>query len=331
MSYPKPLSEKSLNRLYMQAGLSTEACDFLHSLFAACANLYGAIALRDVWSVYQELKSGAPRIHRRDLIAFSTIVRREVQPYRVYEIEELYTEEPHNDLDRHIVSKELIGAGYGKMFSFYALMDELGNQPYCVPEYFLSYAVSSASAEESVLSNFIGNLKSTAKECAPKQRKTYPNENRGKKLSEFSFLNLDEQFNLEYYKKVPATHSALLEEYSGTEAEKIMRSYRRTENIGYLRTTDMIQNVLIELCEVGVRLTETQHSTLMRLMMQYHNGSRLWCLRGWTPNELAAMHGNTGAPSISFGPGIQEAFADGTMDKNELVRKIKELGWKVPE
>ena len=331
MSYPKPLSEKSLNRLYMQAGLSTEACDFLHSLFAACANLYGAIALRDVWSVYQELKSGAPRIHRRDLIAFSTIVRREVQPYRVYEIEELYTEEPHNDLDRHIVSKELIGAGYGKMFSFYALMDELGNQPYCVPEYFLSYAVSSASAEESVLSNFIGNLKSTAKECAPKQRKTYPNENRGKKLSEFSFLNLNEQFNLEYYKKVPATYSALLEEYSGTEAEKIMRSYKRTENIGYLRTTDMIQNVLIELCEVGVRLTETQHSTLMRLMMQYHNGSRLWCLRGWTPNELAAMHGNTGAPSISFGPDIQEAFADGTMDKGDLVRKIQELGWKVME
>ena len=93
----------------------------------------------------------------------------------------------------------------------------------------------------------------------------------------------------------------------------------------------MIQNVLIELCEVGVRLTETQHSTLMRLMMQYHNGSRLWCLRGWTPNELAVMHGNTGAPSISFGPGIQEAFADGTMDKNELVRKIKELGWKASE
>ena len=112
MSYPKPLSEKSLNRLYMQAGLSTETCAFLHPLFAACANLYGTIALRDVWSVYQELKSDVPRIHRRDLIAFSAIVRREVQPYRVYEIEELYTEEPHNDLDRHIVSKELIGAGY---------------------------------------------------------------------------------------------------------------------------------------------------------------------------------------------------------------------------
>ena len=331
MSYPKPLSEKSLKRLYTQAGLSTETCDFLHSFFAACANLYGAIALRDVWSVYQELKSGAPRIHRRDLIAFSTIVRREVQPYRVYEIEELYTEEPHNDLDRHIVSNELIGAGYGKMSSFYALMDERDDRPYCVPDDFLSYAEPTASVEEKSLADFIGNLKSTAMECAPKQRKTYPNENRGKKLSEFSFLNLNEQFNLEYYKKVPATYSALLEEYSGTEAEKIMRSYRRAENVGHLRTTDMIQNVLIELCEVGVRLTEKQQDTLMRLMMQYHNGSRLWCLRGWTPNELAAMHGNTGAPSISFGPGIQEALADGTMDKNELVRKIKDLGWEVSE
>ena len=114
----------------MLAVYRNETCAFLHPLFAACANLYGTIALRDVWSVYQELKSDVPRIHRRDLIAFSSIVRREVQPYRVYEIEELYTEEPHNDLDRHIVSKELIGAGYGKMFSFYALMDERDDRPY---------------------------------------------------------------------------------------------------------------------------------------------------------------------------------------------------------
>ena len=331
MPYPKPLSEKSLNRLYMQAGLSMETCAFLHSLFAACANLYGAIALRDVWAVYHELKSKPPRIHRRDLIAFSSIVRREVQPYWVYEIEELYTEEPHNDMDRHIVSKELIGAGYGKMFSFYALMDELSDHPYCLPNNFLSYAVPSASAEEKSLADFIGNLKSTATECATKQRKTYPNENRGKKLNEFSFLNLNERFNLDYYRKVPATYSALLEEYSGTEAEKIMRSYRRTENVGHLRTTGMIQDVLTELSEAGVRLTEKQQDTLMQLMIQYHNESRLWCLRGWTPNELAGMHGNTDAPSISFGPGLQKAFADGIMDKDTLVHKIKEMRLKVIE
>lgn len=247
MSYPKPLSEKSLKRLYTQTGLSTEAYDFLHSLFAACANLYGAIALRDVWSVYRELKSEAPRIRRQDLVAFSAIVRREVQPYQVYEIEELYTEEPHNDLDRHIVSKELIGTGYGKIFSFYALMEGLGNHPYCVPANFLSYAALPASAEEKSLADFIGNLESTAEECAPRQHKAYPNENRGKKLRAFSFLNLSERFNLEYYKKIPATYSALLEEYSGTEAEKIMRQHRWDENIGRLHTTEIIQNLENEL------------------------------------------------------------------------------------
>ena len=77
--------------------------------------------------------------------------------------------------------------------------------------------------------------------------------------------------------------------------------------------------------------TEKQQDTLMRLIVQYHNGSRLWCLRGWKPNELADMHGNSGVPSISFGPGLQQAFADGTMDKGDLIRKIQELGWKVME
>ena len=326
MSYPKPLSEKSLERLYTQAGLSTEACDFLHSLFAACANLYGAIALRDVWSVYQELKSEAPRIRRYDLIAFSAIVRREVQPYRVYEIEELYKEEPHNDLDRHIVSKELIGAGYGKMLSFYALMDECDDRPYCVPDDFLSYAEPTASAEEKSLADFIGNLKSTATECAPKQRKTYPNENRGKKLNEFSFLNLNERFNLDYYRKVPATYSALLEEYSGTEAEKIMRFYRRAENVARLRVTDMIQNVLIELCEVGVCLTEKQQDTLMQLIVQYHNGSRLWCTCGWKPDELAAMYSSCG---VLPDQKLHASSSDGVMDKKEIIRKMKELGLKI--
>ena len=331
MSYPKPLSEKSLNRLYMQAGLSTETCAFLHTLFAACANLYGTISLRDVWSVCQELKIDAPRIHQHDLIAFSAIVRREVQPYRVYEIEELYSEEPHNDLDRHITSKELISAGYGKMFPFYALMDERVDHPYCIPEDFLSFAVPTASAEEKSLTDFIENLTSTAEECTPKQRKPYSNENRGKKLNEFSFLNLNERLNLEYYKKVPVTYSALLDEYNGSEAEKIMRFHRRAENVGHLRAKDIIRNMLVELCEVGVRLTEKQQDTLMQLMMQYHNGSRLWCLRGWKPNELAGMHVNTGASDVSFGQGTWKACADGTIDMDVLVRKTKEPGWKVTE
>lgn len=79
--------------------------------------------------------------------------------------------------------------------------------------------------------------------------------------------------------------------------------------------------------------TETLHrrDTLMQLIVQYHNGSRLWCLRGWKPNEPADMHSNSGVPSISFGPGLQRAFAEGIMDKGDFIRKIQELGWKVME
>lgn len=78
-----------------------------------------------------------------------------MQPYRVYEIEELYTEEPHNDLDRHIVSKELIGAGYGKMFSFYALMDERNDQaPIVSPMIFSFYAGTNSICRGEITRSF---------------------------------------------------------------------------------------------------------------------------------------------------------------------------------
>ena len=145
-------------------------------------------------------------------------------------------------------------------------------------------------------------------------------------MGTFSFLNLSERFDLEYYKKVPATYSALLEEYSGTEAEKIMRQHRWNENIGRLHTTEIIQNLENELHEVGVCLTEKQQDTLMRLIVQYHNGSRLWCTCGWKPDELAAKFSGIGA----F-PGQEASSPEGMMDAKDIIRKMKELGLKVLE
>ena len=92
MAYPKPLSMKSLERLYRESGLTEEAQSFLHAFFAACANLYGAIALRHVWGVYQELRD-APKLRRKDILAFASIVRREEQSYYVFEVNELFDED----------------------------------------------------------------------------------------------------------------------------------------------------------------------------------------------------------------------------------------------
>ncbi len=66
-----------------------------------------------------------------------------------------------------------------------------------------------------------------------------------------------------------------------------------------------------------------------RMDTECHNGSRLWCTAGWKPEELAAMRKSSGPLSISFGPGLQKAFADGAISKEEPVRKMNGLGIKV--
>ena len=72
MAYPKPLSEKALQRLYKQSGLDACAQGFLHDFFAACANLYGAIELRDVWEVYQQISEDKPKLRRKDCLLYTS-------------------------------------------------------------------------------------------------------------------------------------------------------------------------------------------------------------------------------------------------------------------
>ena len=327
MAYPKPLSEKSLEKLYKDAGLTKEVRSFLHAFFAACANLYGAIALRHVWQVFGELKD-APKLRRKDLLAFASIARREEKPYYVFEVNEIFDDVTHGELDRHIVSRELVGFGYGKFRLLYDLMEQIDDRPYCVPDEFLSYATPVQSAEESALLTFLSGLTSTANVCTPKYGNAIPNENKGKKLGKYSFLNSDERFEMEWQKR-PATQAAFLGDCSGTEAEKVLRFFKRSENIGRNSPTRTLQWILDELNEVGVEIKEKQIEKLLRLITDYHNNSRLWCLSGWKPNELVAIYRGGGPTSISFGPGIQKAFADGSLDRDELVKKIREMGLEV--
>ena len=93
MTYPKPLSEKTLRKKYEEAHISGDVREFLHHFFAACANLYGTVDINEIWEIYQELKDDFPRIHKTDLVRFSAIARREKNPYYIYEVEELYPED----------------------------------------------------------------------------------------------------------------------------------------------------------------------------------------------------------------------------------------------
>ena len=330
MSYPKPLSEKSIEKLYQQADFSAEVRDFLQSFFNACANLYGAIALRDVWHIYGAL-SDAPKLRRKDLLTFSGIVRREEHSYYVFEVDELYSAESRNDLDRFIVSKELVSSRYGKFHLFYRLMEELDNKPYCVPVQFLSYAEPVPSAEETALVAFLSNLTSVTDECDPKHGKAVLNEHKGMKLGEFSFLNASERFEVEWLKKRPSALKEFLEDCSGAVSEKIMRFLKRGDHLGRQNPVESLQWLIDDLEEAGVEMTFDKVDALSKLVMDFHNSSHLWCLSGWQPNELVKMYHGKSLTAISFGPEMQKTFADGSLEKDELVREIRKMGLDVIE
>ena len=71
MSYPKPLSQKTLDKMYKESNLSEEKIVFLRKLFDSASALYGIIPLCDLWEVYKEYsqKAEAVKIHRKDILS----------------------------------------------------------------------------------------------------------------------------------------------------------------------------------------------------------------------------------------------------------------------
>ena len=56
MAYPKPLSEKSIARMYADSKLTEEKIVFLRKLFDSCAALYGSISLNHSAKILFDLK-----------------------------------------------------------------------------------------------------------------------------------------------------------------------------------------------------------------------------------------------------------------------------------
>lgn len=67
---------------------------------------------------------------------------------------------------------------------------------------------------------------------------------------------------------------------------------------------------------------DKQVNTVIQAVNNMLNNQYLWCNHGWTLRELSAQMPVRGIPTMSFGPGIQQTFSDGTMDKEERVSKL---------
>ena len=110
MTYPKPLSPRTIARKYSESGMTGNQIDFLHEFFLAAARLYGVTRVGDLWVIYKELgrHQKVVEVRRRDMLTFSAIARRENLPYRIYELNEVYVEDEPSELQRMVISKDIL-------------------------------------------------------------------------------------------------------------------------------------------------------------------------------------------------------------------------------
>lgn len=341
MNYPKPLSEKSLKRLYSESGLSDKQIDFLHRLFENAANLYGIISVRDMWNVYNELseKIQVPKLHRKDIVTFSSIARREVQPYYVAEIDDLYSMEKRSELAREIVLQSLICPGYAGLSEYYELSETQCGKPYFVPENLLNFVERPESTEELKLRVCLEKLKVTMKTTTDEHGNTVKCQHFGKKLKDFSYYNSHEDFMIKYEEgeidgKKPNEKRAeyFKNEYRGPESDKLLRNIKHESSMGFNNPTSVIKDIFDELNELGVSMDEDQANRLINLIYTFHNSSNLMCNRGWAPEELmrkSAAENPNMQPMMTLGPGIRKAIEDGKIDIDELRAMMEAKGIKV--
>ena len=78
--------------------------------------------------------------------------------------------------------------------------------------------------------------------------------------------------------------------------------------------------------EMGLVLSEKETEQVIAMIFDLHNHTHQWCIRGWMPSELSHAMPRRGMPALSFGPGMQKAFSDGSIDKEELIRELTKKG-----
>ena len=303
---PKPLSQKSIQK--MLEDWNPETVDKLHDYYAAFSNLYGVIMLSDAWKI---IKQYEPKMRKKEFMDFSSIARREDLTYYVIEIDELYCDEPRvSDAQRFIINKALVSDGYFRFNSVYKLIEMQLDKPFYRPEKLTDFTENADSRQWNALCDHIRNIKNSG----------------GVKLSDLVFLNEWDKLDLEYYKS-QRKKDEILKRASIPLSERIIRVLWLDMNTA----DDPMAYLSHALEEADAKLTMAEYENLLRLWQDAVNHSHHWANRGWTPIALRQRNGNPAPKAMSFGPGLQKAFADGDIDKNELIEKLKAMGISVEE
>ena len=330
MAYPKPLAQKTIARLYAQAGLCEPQIAFARRFCTACANLYGCVTADEAWQVYRELsaKTQTVPLHRRDFYAALKILRRESLPFYVFEIDEIYSAEPRRDSLLTIAHRDLVGSGFHKFAAVYAIRKAVGGKPFYLPENLLTFVDPPQPAQEQKLLRLLGGLKSTRSRYKDRFGELH---NCPYKGSEYDAYELDRlNGKTEDCKGNPKRAAALEAKLNSiTAAQYLVRLLKQENDIGCLDVNEILDWFYDDLTAMGVLLTEEQLLSLLEAISEMWNNQHLWCNRGWTPNELSVrLYGGAPPTTVTFGSGMQAAFANGEIDKAALIRQLHELGLK---
>ena len=311
MSYPKPLSTKSIEKLF--ASWNPHTVEVLHTYYEAFANLYGSIQLKNAWQIFKKFQ---PKIRKQQFMDFASIVRREDVPYYIFEVNEIYSEEKPSDTERYIVNKDVIHSGYGKFRFLYDLDEAQYGKPfYALPD-LLEAAAHRLYDQE--LRVFINNMIFSDGEHA------------GKRFSEVIIITKSEQFDIDYYSKNKAKTKQLYDKANISVAEKLMKKI-----VWWLEFArqPIFSPIARFLNEIGyVFESEEQAQQFFKLLQDFANNSHLWKNCGFTPNQMhSVMAGQSkqSPPSIILGSGIQKAIQNGEIDIEELTKQLKEKGFDV--
>lgn len=301
MTFPKPLGEKALQRMYRDAGLSEEKAEYLHSLFEGAANLYGSIMLSDLWQVYQTLTCRKPtiKIKKKELIAFSSIVRREKHDYFVFEIDELYRAEKRADTRRLLVINRL-GAG-ATYTPYYNVVKAQMGKPFYVPGDLTEVKGPIITREEDALREYLENITASSPfvyDMVRGEKTASASPHQGKKLSEFVYHAESTRLRLEELKSMLGNCSEEKEEeirktlnYVNVPfSTTLMRSIRAlTFNSKSPSLKDISSFIERDMENAGIVITSSLSEELEKFIDAFINNANLYINRGWSQKRLALI------------------------------------------
>lgn len=338
MTIPKPLSSKTLEKKYRETNISAELLESLQKYFLCFSNLYGILSLKEAFDIYSYYEpEGVKKVKFR---RFAEVVARDIKPYVIIDVAELYDEKPGSDY--LLINRKLITEGYYKWLMVYKVVDSRQGKPFYRPEKkeFLKWQKDRFWEGEDAIRfrQFIENLRTSGirkHRYSDKEEKLTDIEGKpasGKKLSQLIVMAGHEQFEIDYCKKETAKRKPL-EKYSIPVSEKILKNAEISVRAGTITANTMAYEYTLDMLiyDYGVELTQKQLQKFMELYMQFNNRSNSWQNSGYSPEELRKELGPRGSVEITFGSNIRKMINDGEYDVENLKRTLIEQGIKIDD